>query len=233
MMGFDVAGVRFAKLLNEAPFLAMNANAEHHGFLQKIKDKLHIGGHHKSQEEEGVPSQVATDSAAVSSTPAPPAKAEPVVAKPVEAAAPAAAPSDVQAEEQHQPYAAQPTTDLNSLAGHEAEHHGGVPTFLVALPDQDIPDEVTKDTATSDPDEVTNGEDATAAGPTEEQQQYHAAQDKELDSEELFSNAQQGEHHDGVPTFLVALPDQEIPEEVNKGVAESETAVGATSAQVE
>lgn len=66
--------------------------------------------------------------------------------------------------------------------------------FLVALPDQDIPHEVSKSTSSAN---VGAGKD-------------------EFDSEEIFSEAQQGEHHAGVPTFLVALPDQDIPDEVTK-----------------
>jgi hypothetical protein len=57
------------------------------------------------------------------------------------------------------------TTDLNSLVGHESEHHGGVPTFLVALPEQDIPHEVSKNTSSGN----VGGKD-------------------EFDSEEIFRN---------------------------------------------
>lgn len=233
--------------------------AEHPGFLQKLKDKLHIGHHHKDKEattpEAAVSSKstTATDAANVPSPP--PVKEEPAIAKPE--AAPAAAPVE---EAPHHP-----TTDLNSLTGHEAEHHGGVPTFLAALPDQDMPSEATKEklhhmsageTATGTSD-VGGGEffDSEEVFTKAQQGEHHEgvptflvalpdqdmpdeqtkeklhhvsagephSSNKEVDSEELFSNAQEGEHHGGVPTFLVALPDQEIPEEVNKGVSTSDS----------
>jgi hypothetical protein len=41
---------------------------------------------------------------------------------------------------------------------------------------------------------------------------------QKFDSEQVFQDAPQGEHYQGVPTFLVALPDEEIPAEVTKGV---------------
>lgn len=202
-------GIKCAESLTVA-FEAMNADAEHPGFLQKIKDKLHIGSHHKSDEDSGVPSQATTESAAVSgksvtdaAVPTPPEKeAEPGVATP----APVTSHFDVKPEgRQH----GHPTPDLNTLVGHEAEHHGGVPTFLVALPEQDIPDEVTKDTAAYD---VVKGQTGAPGG-------------GDFDSEEVFSKAQQGEHHEGVPTFLVALPDQDIPDTVNKETSSDVSAV--------
>ena len=163
------------------------AGAEHPGFLQKIKDKLHIGHQQKDKEVDPATNPETTDAAVASKStstavdaPAasPPVKEEPTVAKP-----------SPPVEHESRP----PALDLNKLVGHESEHHGGTPTFLVALPDKDIPDEVTKETATSD------------------------AQGGEFfDSEEVFSKAKEGEHHEGVPTFLVAIPDQDLPDEGTK-----------------
>lgn len=176
------------------------AGAEHPGFLQKIKDKLHIGHHEKHTAVAPATSPETTDTAVASKStstavdaPAasPSVKEEPTTAKPSPPV-------------EHEPH--HPTPDLNKLVGHESEHHGGTPTFLVALPDQDLPDEGTKEHL----HHVTAGEASEGA---------QRSSDKGLDSEEVFSNAQQGEHHGGVPTFLVALPDQEIPGEVNKEVS--------------
>jgi hypothetical protein len=226
------------------------AGAEHPGFLQKIKDKLHIGHHHKDKEVAPATSPKSTDTAVASKSTstetdapaaAPPVSEEPAIAKPSPPI-------------EHEPH--HPTPDLNKPVGHESEHHGGTPTVPVASPDQDIPDEGTKGTATSDDaqggeffdseegfSEAQKGEHHDGVPtflvalpdkdlPDEETKEHlhhvTAGQDSEgaqhspnksLDSEEVFSNAQEGEHHGGVPTFLVALPDEEIPGEVNKEVS--------------
>jgi hypothetical protein len=282
----------------------------HTGFLQKIKDKLHIGHKHSDSTEaaaqsESIPSKAHEEEAAVpaAATTTHEVKEEQKQTTPVEALpvshvdAPTQegatdhhggvptfltklddedVPAEVTKSDDVAPAAmeqgphetttghAHPTTDLNSLVGHESEHHGGVPTFLVALPDQDIPDEVTKNTSSDVATESNHRElpahhgeglHATGSHPTTDlnslvghESEHHggvptflvalpdqdiphevskntssgnvgAGQEggkDEFDSEEVFSEAQQGEHHAGVPTFLVALPDQDIPDEVTK-----------------
>lgn len=166
--------------------------AEHPSFLQKIKDKLHVG--HKHNDEDAA-THATTDSAISSKN----ATTEPVSASSVKEEPTAAKPPTSSSVGVDQHHHGRPTTDLSEPAGHESEHHGGVPTFMVALPDQDIPEEVAPVTASKTSEQTTG----------------------EIDSEEIFRRAQQGEHHHGVPTFLVALPNQDVPEEVTK-----ETSVG-------
>jgi len=181
------------------------AGAEHPGFLQKIKDKLHIGQHQKDKEVAPAPNPTTTDTAVPTAVDAPAAsppvqEEEPAIAKPSPPdEEKGTATSDAQGGEFFD------SEEVFSKAK-ESEQHEGVPTFLVALPDKDLPDEGTKEHL----HHVTAGEASEGA--------QHSS-DKGLDSEEVFSNAQQGEHHGGVPTFLVALPDQEIPGEVNKEVS--------------
>ncbi|KAG0617028.1 hypothetical protein M758_5G159900 [Ceratodon purpureus] len=169
--------------------------AEHTSFLHKLKEKLHIGSKHKDEKVadsgEAPASATAThDAPVVSKSTSDDQVSSTPVAKPVDVVAPLPA-TTTAAPEEHAHHDSRPTAmDVSSLAGHESEHHGGVPTFLAALPDQDVP----------------------ALDSPAHPQLHHVAPD--FDSEQ----AKQGEHHgrvpeDGVPTFLAALPDRDIPAE--------------------
>lgn len=259
------------------------SGAEHPGFLQKLKDKLHIG-HHKEPATHTDAAKSATTESALAE-PAKPAPAAPV--KEEAATSPGGEhhggvhtfladlpdkelPTEETKSHLHhvtpEVHSPKPELDSEEVFSHaqQGEHHGGVPTFIVALPDDEIPKEVTKETAegTSTEKEFYDSKEAPPAGNNEffdseevfskaqsegeqhegvptflvalpeqdiqgvEKAKLHHVETPErelntttdiVDSEEVFSTPQQGEHHGGVPTFLVALPDEEIPQEVNMG----------------
>jgi hypothetical protein len=173
--------------------------AEHPGFLQKLKEKLHLGHKHKDAKVGGEAEAPTHDAPVVTKSTTADHVAKPAdvvapkstsgdrVAKPAAVAVPPMSTDAAPEEQQFYDARSSATPDMASLAGHESEHHGGVPTFLAALPDHDVP----------------------ALDSPTHPELHHVAESKE---------AQQGEHHghvpeDAVPTFLASLPDQDIPAE--------------------
>lgn len=165
--------------------------------LQKIKDKLHIGHKHSDS----------TEAAAQSET-IPSKTHEGEAAMP--AAAPAATtttPHEVQEEQtQKKPIESLPASHVSATTKEATDHHGGVPTFLTKLDGEDMPAEVTKSDHVA-PAAMEQGPHETTTG------QAHPTTD--LNS--LVGH--ESEHHGGVPTFLLALPDQDIPDEVTKNTS--------------
>ncbi|KAG0617031.1 hypothetical protein M758_5G159900 [Ceratodon purpureus] len=225
--------------------------AEHTSFLHKLKEKLHIGSKHKDEKVadsgEAPASATAThDAPVVSKSTSDDQVSSTPVAKPVDVVAPLPA-TTTAAPEEHAHHDSRPTAmDVSSLAGHESEHHGGVPTFLAALPDQDVPaldspahPQLHHVAPDFDSEQAKQGEhhgrvpedgvptflaalpdrDIPAEDSPRHPQLHHGTPGSasHFDSKE----AQQGEHHHGVPTFLVALPDEEIPAEVTKSTSEA------------
>jgi hypothetical protein len=215
------------------------SGAEHPGFLQKLKDKLHIG-HHKEKDTTATHDVAAKDVPAV----AKPASAEPAPfpAAPVKEEVPPTKPEGEHHGGTHTFLADLPNKDLPTEETKSHLHHvtpeeapttpgggvpeGGVPTFLADLPDKDLPTDETKQhlhhvtpevhspTPQLDSEEVPK---ETAGNEFYDSKEVPSAGNNEFfDSEEVFSKAQEGVHHEGVPTFLVALPEADIQAEKEK-----------------
>lgn len=161
--------------------------------LQKIKDKLHIGHKHSDSTEAAAQSE-----------------SIPSKAHEEEAAVPAAATTTHEVKEeqkQTKPVDTLPVSHVDATTQEGGtDHHGGVPTFLTKLDDEDVPAEVTKSDHV-EPAAMEQGPHETTTG--------HAHPTTDLNS--LVGH--ESEHHGGVPTFLVALPDQDIPDEITKNTS--------------